>query len=49
MSYIKRKYKYEELSWNNPQVDIEHDIMEAEREEYNDINLSIKLMNKLNK
>jgi len=33
---MHKKYEYEEFLWNNPQVEIEHDRMEAERE-YDDI------------
>ena len=41
-----KKYEYEELLWNNPQIEIEHDIMEAERE-YDDIGILDRLRNKL--
>ena len=39
---------YEELLWNNPQIEIEHDIMEAEIWEYDDIEISCRIRNKLN-
>lgn len=42
------KNEYEELLWNNPQVEIEHDRMEAEVEEYDDVRLSSRIKNKLN-
>lgn len=41
-----KNHIHEELLWNNPQVEIEHDIMEAEQE-YDDIGLSDRLRNKL--
>ena len=40
--------EYEELLWNNPQIEIEHDIMEAEIWEYDDVGLSSMIVNKLN-
>ena len=39
-------HNHEELLWNNPQIEIEHDIMEAEQE-YDDIGISDRLRNKL--
>ena len=41
-----RKYEHEELLLDNPQIEIEHDIMEAEQE-YNGIGISDRLRNKL--
>ena len=43
-----RQREYEELVWDNPQIEIEHDVMEAEVEEYDDVRLSSRIMNKLN-
>ena len=42
-----RKNKYEDLLWNNPQIEIEHDVMEAEVKEYDDVRLSSRIRNKL--
>ena len=41
-----KNYKHEELLWNNPRIEAEHDIMEAEKE-YNDIGISSRVRNKL--
>ena len=41
-----KKYEHDELLWNNPQIEIEHDVMEAEQE-YDDIGISDRLRNKL--
>lgn len=41
-------YEHEELFWNNPQIEIEHDVMEVEVEEYDDVGISSRLVNKLN-
>lgn len=43
-----KNYEYEDLLWNNPQIEIEHDRMEAEVEEYDDVRLSSRIKNKLN-
>lgn len=40
--------KYKDLLWDNPQIDIDHDIMEAEVWEYDDVRLSSRIVNKLN-
>ena len=40
--------EYEELLWDNPHIEIEHDVMEAEVEEYDDVRLSSRIKNKLN-
>ena len=45
---IMRENEYEELVWDNPQIEIEHDIMEAEIWEYDDVRLSTRIKNKLN-
>ena len=42
-----KKYEYKEFLWNNPQIEIEHDRMEAETEEYDNVRISGRLMNKL--
>jgi len=41
-----QKYEYEELLWNNPQIEIDHDRIEAEGE-FDGVELSGKLKNKL--
>ena len=41
-----KKYEHEEFLWNNPEIEIEHDIMEAERKEY-DIEISGRIRNRL--
>lgn len=41
-----RNYKHEELLLENLQIEIEHDIMEAEQE-YDDIGILSRLRNKL--
>ena len=41
-----KNYNHEELLWNNPQIEIEHDRMEAEQE-YDDIGISDRLRNRL--
>ena len=38
---------YWECLWNNPHIEIEHDITEAEFEEYDDLELPNRLKNKL--
>lgn len=43
-----KKYEHEELLWNNSQIEIEHDIMEAEQE-YDGIGISSRLRNKLSR
>ena len=43
-----QKYEYEELLWNNPQIEIEHDVMEGEVWEYDDVRLTRTIVNKLN-
>ena len=45
---MDRKYEHEELLWDNPQIEIEHDIMEAEVWEYDDVRLTSRIVNKLN-
>jgi len=40
-------YEYEEFLWNNPQIEIEHDMMEAESE-FDEVGLSSRIVNKLN-
>lgn len=44
---IMKNCEYEELLWNNPQIEIEHDVMEAEGE-FDGVRLSNKIKNKLN-
>ena len=47
LEFLKmKKYEHEELLWNNPQIEIEHDIMEAEQE-FDDVGISDRLRNKL--
>lgn len=41
-----KNHEHEELLWNNPEIEIEYDIMEAEQE-YDGIGLSSRLKNKL--
>ena len=41
-----QNFEYEDLFWNNPQIEIEHDIMEAEGE-FDEVGLSSRLRNKL--
>ena len=39
--------EYWEMLWNNPDIEIEHDLLEAEFEEYNDLQLAQRLKNKI--
>ena len=41
-----RNHKHEELLWDNSQIEIEDNVLEAEQE-YDDIGLSDRLRNKL--
>ena len=41
-----KNYRHEELLWDNPQIEIEHDVMEAEVE-FDGVGLSSRLRNKL--
>ena len=43
---MSQKYEYGELLWSNPQIEIEHDKMEAERG-FDDTGLSSRLRSKL--
>ena len=43
-----KNYRHEELLWDNPQIEVEHDVMEAEVEEYDDVRFSSMIVNKLN-
>lgn len=43
---MSQKYEYGELLWNNPQIEIEHDVMEAVWE-FDDTGLSSRLRSKL--
>ena len=43
-----RENEYEELLWDNLQIEIDHDRIEAEVEEYDDVRLSSRIKNKLN-
>ena len=44
-----RNYKHEEMLWDNPHIEIEHDVMEAEIWEYDDVRFSSMIVNKLNR
>lgn len=39
--------EYWEMLWNNPDIETEHDMLEAELEEYDDLRLTQRLKNKI--
>lgn len=39
--------EYWEMLWNNPDIEIEHDKIEAKLEEYGDLRLAQRLKNKI--